>query len=395
MAERKVGLACICNSNSLNQFLWYYSTYGKDTEWYALCSPNSSNNDYAFSYCEKLGFFIEVYRMPVIFSVLPLADRFRLFCKLFVYAFLRQKKAFAKKFIASYTNGLEFDEAVVLTDLCLAYGILCQLGDEKKIVILEDGLGEYFIHRRWTNLFHKRMSFSFFQSFLLAILGYANPAHCFPLKATRSCIKFFTQPEKALYTEYKEIKRLFDMAKTDIGLYQHCISLLFPNINDYFCEKKDCILFTTPLDTYTGNPEPYLKSIENYVKANFNSLLLKKHPKDKLVYDFGKDVKVTEIPYEIPGELLIPYLKEMRIIFADASNVCQHMDSSGCKIDFFYFNSLHSECLKGKNISAEHSYQYYFTLDEFKRNMSFFKSTNQIIELNKEDESVLQLKRVE
>jgi hypothetical protein len=58
---KKKGLAVIYDPHNVYQFLWYYCTYGKDIEWYALCLPNSYKGEYLSNECKKMNIFKEIY----------------------------------------------------------------------------------------------------------------------------------------------------------------------------------------------------------------------------------------------------------------------------------------------------------------------------------------------
>ncbi len=372
----KKGLAVIYDPHNVYQFLWYYCTYGKDIEWYALCLPNSYKGEYLSSSCEKLGIFKKVFKDTKPFDAMPLAKRLGLFLKMFLYALVGQQKRFVKKFIGAYIDRLDFDTAVILTDVGFVSGMFCQLGKEKEIVILEDGTGDY-LTRKWSNIFSHFHNFFDFQGFLLSALGYSNVGHCFPLRTTKNCIKFCSHPEKMPYKKYKEMKILFDMSNTDINLFQKYTSILYPGIGEYFSGNIDLIFFTTPLTDYVVDVEPFVKATEVYIGSRFKSVIIKRHPRDKAVYDFGKNVSVSEIDQKIPAEVMLPYLKGYKIIFMQNSSTNLYMDAFGYTPDFFYFNQLEAANKKEKNILCQ-----YPNRNEFENQINLFSSHGNVIELD-------------
>ena len=374
--RKKTGLAIIYDPHNVHQFLWWYCTYGKDMEWYALCLPNSYKGEYLSSSCEQLGIFTKVFKDTLPFDAMPIIKRLRLFCKMFLYALFGQQKKFCKRFIGSYIDNLDFDTAVILTDVGFISGMFCQFAKEKEIVILEDGTGDYSI-RKWLNIFSHIYNFFDFQGFILSLLGYSNTGHYFPLRTTNNCVKFCSHPEKMVYKKYKEMKLLFDMSLTDEVLFQKYTSLLYPDLDKFFVEKKQLIFFTMPLTDCVTNPEPFIKITEDYITSHFMSVLIKRHPRDKAVYNFGENILVSEIDQRIPAEVILPYLKGMNIIFMQNSSTNLYMDAFNYKPQFFYYNQLHAESKKEKNILNQ-----YPARDEFDKNISFISSNIDVIELN-------------
>ena len=73
-----------------------------------------------------------------------------------------------------YVDLSEYDEIVVIADVGIISGACVVLGEEKEVVILEDGINDYSIRPRWipkTKLFSTYM----WQGFILARMGYCSP----------------------------------------------------------------------------------------------------------------------------------------------------------------------------------------------------------------------------
>ena len=367
------GIAVIYDPHNVYQFLWYYTTFGKNLEWYALCLPNSYKGEYLSETCIKTGIFKKVYRDTNPFDAMPIRKRFYLFIKMFFYALIGRQKTFSKQFISRYIDNLEFDTAVVLTDVGFISGLFLTLAPEKTIIILEDGMGDYN-DRKYSNIFGHMHNFFDIQGFLLSVLGYSNIGHYYPLRTTKNCIKYCSHPDKMLYKNYKEMGILFDMTKTDIKLFNNLVKVIYPNIEKYFeGGKKDVIIFTTPLNDYTPHTDKYIRKIQKYVKTHFNSVILKKHPRDTSVYDFGAAVTLTEIDSHIPSEVLLSYLKEIKIVFFEHSSTNLYMHSLGYNPAFFYFAELADECLK------QQVFGRYAPFTEFRDRLTFFEIENSII----------------
>ncbi|MDD5929236.1 MAG: glycosyltransferase family 52 [Spirochaetales bacterium] len=371
----KKGLAVIYDPHNVYQFLWYYCTYGKKIDWYALCLPNSYKGEYLSKECKKLNIFKEIYSDSIPFDSLSLKKKIGLFLKMFCYAVFGRQKAFAKKMIASYINGLDFDTAVILTDVGFISGMFCLLGDEKEISILEDGQTDYVV-RKYSNIFKHITNFYDVQGFFLSLLGYSNTGHYFPLCSTKKCIKYSSLPDKMQYTRYKEIRTLFDMRLTEIPLFNSLVSKIYPNISNYFMTKDISILFTTPLNDFSSDNDYYIHQLEKYINSNCKNLLLKRHPRDKTNYSFLSSVSVSEIPQNIPAEILLPYLSGSKIVFMSHSSINLYMKQFCYHAFFLYFKSLYKISKKEKNIISK-----YPKYSDFCKEIDFFDFNHEIIVL--------------
>lgn len=340
----KKGLAVIYDPHNVYQFLWYYCTYGKDIEWDALCLPNSFKGEYLSQLCKKLGLFKNVYRDTTPFDSIPLIKRFFIFIKMLFFALFGQQRAFSRSIINKYINNSDFDIAVVLTDVGFISGLFLTLAPEKEIIILEDGMGDYEL-RKYSNIFKRIRNLFEIQGFCLAILGYSNVGHYYPLRTTKNCIKYCSHPDKMLYRDYKEMKVLFDMEKTNITLFKKYLEVLYPEILDYFKEVADLIILTTSFCDYVSDEKPYINKIQSYVNNNYQGkkILIKKHPRDNAIYNFSSNIVVSEIPSSIPAEVLLPYIGNIEIIFCDHSSTNLYLMPYGYNPKFIYFSNLFEE----------------------------------------------------
>ena len=92
-----------------------------------------------------------------------------------------------------YVNIDEYDEINVMTDVGLVSGLAIGLGSQKKVVIMEDGTGDY-LTRSYKNIFKNFFSLHAWKGFILSLLGYSNPGHYYPLRSTKNCIKYSSHP---------------------------------------------------------------------------------------------------------------------------------------------------------------------------------------------------------
>lgn len=373
----KKGLAVIYDPHNLYQFLWYYCTYGKDIEWSALCLPNSYKGEYLSDICKSIGIFKNIYRDTKPFDTLPLVKKLAIFIKMFLFALMGKQQVFSKMLIGKYINDNYFDTAVVLTDVGFISGLFLTLAPEKEIIILEDGMGDYEL-RKYINIFKRIRNLFEIQGFCLSVLGYSNVGHYYPLRTTKNCIKYCSHPDKMLYRNYKEMRVLFDMEKTDVSAFKKYLEIIYPNLNEYFDKRAEVILLTTPINDYILDEKPYVTRIQEYINNNCKgkTVLIKKHPRDIIKYSFSTDVTVKEITNSIPAEVLLPYMKDMEILFCDHSSTNLYLTSYGYKPKFLYFKGLSKENIEQQAMCR------YRAKDEFEEKLKFFGlGDSQIIEL--------------
>jgi hypothetical protein len=373
----KKGLAVIYDPHNVYQFLWYYCTYGKDIEWSALCLPNSYKGEYLSEPCEKLGIFKNIFRDTQQFDSMPLMKRLIIFIKMFLFALIGKQKFFSKKFIRNFIGDYDFDTAIVLTDVGLVSGLFLTFAPEKEIIILEDGMGDYEA-RKYSNILRRFKNLFELQGFCLSVLGYSNVGHYYPLRTTKNCIKYCSHPDKMLYKNYKEMKILFDMEKTDVTAFKKYLEIIYPNLSEYFDKKAEVILLTTPISDYISDEKPYVSKIQEYINNNYKgkTILIKKHPRDKATYNFSENITAIEITNSIPAEVLLPYLKDMEILFCDHSSTNLYLTSYGYKPKFLYFIGL------SKDNIGQQTMCRYRAKEEFINKLKFFGlGDSQIIEL--------------
>ena len=340
----KKGVAVFYDPHNIYQFLWYYSTYGKNTEWQALCLPTSFMGDQVSDFCHKLGIFKQIIKSPELYESWNLKKQFKEFIKMLGYALIGKQKKYANKFIYNIIGNLEYDEAVVLTDCGYVAAMFIVLSAEKDVIILEDGMGDY-IDRKYSNIFHNITNLYSIKGFILSVAGYVNFSSRYPLRTTKNCIKFCSHPEKMKYKNYKTILPLFDLSKTDSNLFKQKLELIYMNLPSYFEKNPQLILFTTPLIDYTDTPVFYYKRVEKYIneRKDLKKIIIKKHPRDRHLYKFRNEIQVIEIPQSIPAEVLLPYLKNIDIYFMELSSTNLYMTGFNYSPMFFYHTKLESE----------------------------------------------------
>ena len=150
----KKGIVVFVTPQMLNQFLWYYCTYGKNVEWHAYSLPNTNGEkNQIIESCKKLGIFKEISEITDTFNDLSVSKKNILLINMIFCSVFRLKYKFCKKTLENYFSDLSFDIAVINNDFNLISGMLTQFSKKKEIVILEDGTADYY-ERKWTNIFH-------------------------------------------------------------------------------------------------------------------------------------------------------------------------------------------------------------------------------------------------
>ena len=335
------GLAIIYDPHNLYQFLWYYCTYGQNKKWDALCLPNGFKGQYMDAYCKKCAVFENIYSDDKDFLAVSLGQQLKIFLQMFGYAIIGQQKRFCRKFLNKYVNIDEYDEINVMTDVGLVSGLAIGLSSQKKIAIMEDGTADY-LPRSFFNFFKYITSLYTWKGCLLSILGYSNPAHYFPLRTTKKCIKYSSHPEIMTYNKYFSHHKIYDFTNTNMHLFESIISKIYDDLNNYDFNNYDTILFTERIGDYFTNPKPYQKQLEDYISKNSNRVLIKKHPRDEADYKFGNNVIADFFDQSIPAEAMLPYLNNKTLYFCPVSSIMLYLNEATNSVCSLRFSDIDS-----------------------------------------------------
>lgn len=343
MREKK-GLAIIYDPHNLYQFIWYYCNQGKIKSWDALCLPNGGNGEYMHTFCEKSDIFENIYCSNDDFSSMVIKDKIKIFLSMIRNFAIGKKKYYCKKMLSEYVNLKVYDEITVIADVGMLSGACVALGQEKKVVIFEDGINDFGNRPR---MIPKRKIFSTYswQGFLLSKMGYCSPGW-FYFSADKFCIKYSSHPEKMKYRGYKEIRQLYEKKGTDEELFHNILSRVYPMLKSYNFREAEAILVTRPLDDYVSDIGVYQKRLESYISKNYKSIILKKHPRENTNYNFEENVCVQEIDKSIPVEALLPYFKGKEIIMVTTSAVMLYLKAYDLKCKLINFEGLYEESIR-------------------------------------------------
>ncbi len=172
------GLAVIYDPHNLYQFVWYYCNHGKQKKWDALSLPNGGRGNICIHSVKTLESLNMFYRSDNDFSVMEAKKKCVIVAQNVCELYIGKTKDFCKKMLNPIRGLSEYDEIVVIADVGIISGACVVLGEEKEVVILEDGINDYSIRPRWipkTKLFSTYM----WQGFILARMDIVVRMVCF------------------------------------------------------------------------------------------------------------------------------------------------------------------------------------------------------------------------
>lgn len=349
----KKGLVVIYDPHSLQQFLWYYCTHAYDVKWDALCLPNGYKGTYMDDYCKKADIFNKVITSNVDYMNMPLVSKFFIFLQMVWYFITFRREKLCKKILNDYVDNIdEYEELACICESGFVSGLFALLGKHIKVSYFDDGLGDYHPRQRWKSPYLKSWPI-FFQGLVMAKMGYGCKGR-FYFEPTKYCYKYSAITDKMSYRNYKEMIDI-DFRDTNMELYDSIIERVYPKINEIEWEKFDTVFFTEDLDCFSPeNFNEYGKRYVDYLSKKTNTLLIKKHPKDSMDYEFDNSKKIFEVDSDIPAEILLSYMKEKKIVFSFFSSVILFMQPYGYEFEIMYIEELHNDNLKSKN--AESTY---------------------------------------
>lgn len=337
---KKKGLVVVYDPHNLYQFLWYYSSYGLDKEWTALCLPNGNKGEYMSSFCQKSGVFEIVISSKDSFLEKSMLKKLGVFLKMFFSYIVGKRTQLCKRLICNYVDIEDYSTLCVMTDVGIVSGMVVALGKEKEVVIFEDGIGDYAFRDNKFHFRYLKNPFDF-MGFCLAKMGYSNPGHYFELETTSFCTKYSSHPEKMFYQKYKEHKQLYNYEKTDLAILNKICDCTYSEYNPDEIDKYDAIVFTEAFNVYNADVEWIKNKVYDFLNSRYSNVLFKKHPLDTADYKIEKSFNVEVMSSEVPGEVIIPHLKGKDIYFMGMSSLLMYMTQYKENISFFYFKTVY------------------------------------------------------
>lgn len=335
-------LAVLWSPKSLLDFLWYYEAYGKEKYEYdvlVLTAGADANGQWKtriYDYVVNSRIFhkISVYKESYIDQ--SLFQKIKVIAKMGVYAARGKQTEYCANVMKPWFDYKEYSQIVTVFLPTIFSGDLLVLSKDLEVVLLEDGARDYEPHRRWpTRYWIKREGWQHeFAGCVLSKLGYADPTTMYIFPPTKRCIKFSSRPDKLLYRDYKGIYQLNDMSLVDQVQYRKLVEKTFEY--DVTGLKADCAFFTAPLNEDLHVDKSITHDFVEYLvrKVGTGKLLLKKHPRDEMTYEFPEKIQVTEVPKNVPAELLLGILDDTKVYFSYPSTFMQEIRTLDPKILF-------------------------------------------------------------
>lgn len=348
---KKKAIAVIYSPKSLLDFIWYYSSYGKDYEWDAVVKPYGRDYDKSVlnsmhAYVKKTGIFknIMIDADNEIFQTV--GEKAILFLQMVGYYIVKKQKVFCKKYINKRFKIDDYALVVLTCDTGALEGVVIGVSDEYNVVIFEDGLGDYVVRKE---KFDKKDLLNFWNlmGYFLAKMGYGNTHFSsYKLENTKNCEKYATKPSYMKYRDFKSISKLNDMKVCDIKTYKEIMNRIYeiPDITG----RVDAVLCTSPLIEFTENKFDYVKAIVEYINKNYSNgtILLKKHPRDIEDYKFDESINVINIDKSVPAELLLTYFSVGVYVFSFPSTILFAMDCDEDNIEVLFFDDIDNSIYK-------------------------------------------------
>ena len=173
-------------------------------------------------------------------------------------------------------------------------------------------------------------------------MGYCCPGW-YRLNTTRNCVKYASQPEKLIYRNYREIRRLFEEDGTDQPLFDTITKRIYPVLQNIDFKHTEAILFTRPMSDWVSDGAAYRHRIEQFISENYQSIIIKRHPREDEEYCFSDNVICTEIDNSVPAEALLPYLKGKECVVVMTSAITLYMKVFGIRCKILTFDGLYKE----------------------------------------------------
>ena len=116
------------------------------------------------------------------------------------------------------------------------------------------------------------------------------------------------------------------------------------------------LILTSPYKSYLSDYEKYKTRVEEYVKkCNYERVLLKKHPREDDVYQFGPGTRITEVSNGIPAEVLFPYFSNKEIIITSLSSSIISMKSYNIRCTVLFPKGMYEESIKSDSMAKPYS----------------------------------------
>jgi hypothetical protein len=330
----KKGLAVLYSQKNLADFICYYTTTKDEYEW-DVCVEPYADKIVLTDYCRKAGVFSKIFTDEKNYWKHTIPYLIQLF---FIYVFGR-RKTYSKKLIENVVGKDDYDVVLICVNNHMLEGALLNLADERKTVILEDGMLDYLerykrLPKKCGDVLHRIMWQFLAKSMSMSATGNEW------IENTKYCDKYVQYPEKMKYTKFKSINRMSELLNSNKELYDKLITKTF-DIDEQI-RNSDIVLFTTPLAAFVDNPSEEIKKTIEYIACKYpdSSILLKKHPRDKEIYDFPQNMRVNEIDSSVPAELVTGCFEAKKYIFMYTTTTLLQFQDNLDKVEVFFYKNL-------------------------------------------------------
>lgn len=356
MNMKKKAIVLLYSPRELAEFTWFYCKYGRDYEWTAVCAPYGNAIDYVANVCKDSKLFVEVLEDKRCFDSMPFVEKIILFLKMCFYFLIGKRRRFCKRIIEECLGNRKYDLVVIPCDFGILPGAFLACSNECETIIMEDGAADYKTRYRWVQLKDIKSVYDVIGC-MLARMGYANPSIVYTMEDTKNCIKYSTEPERMMYRDYKEIRKMPRVDYIKDEEYNNIINRAYSLKDENYI--GEILLLTSPVRVYVGDNLEYVEKIQDFVNSNYKgkTILMKRHPRDDAKYKFLDEIKVIELDQNLPFEIIANRINVNTIYSVFASSTILSLRDKIEDIKVFYFNCIEKQ---SDNKNTQYNYKKNF-----------------------------------
>lgn len=335
----KYGLVVISAPQFMLQALWFCAMHPecKFDVYINLADISEDAAEKLIRQCRMVDCFHHVY-MSDGFMGKPLAQKAMLLMKMIGYFCVGRREELTSRLINSEVDGAKYDTVVVDNEYGVIGGAFIDHSDrEYDVYIMQDGFADMM-----NRVSFPKAGITEAVYWLMAALGYCNPAYYYKLKKTKYCSKITTLGSFLKYKQFKEILNMETGCSNP--LYLDYVSRVYP-LDGLWEDTADVLLLTTHFhDIQVDNPVDKLRDWM-YKEYKGKKIGLKKHPRDTDSYNWD-EFEMQEIDSSIPAELLLGFYKNKTVISANISTVLAEVIEAGIDYKVIYYNCINNSVYK-------------------------------------------------
>lgn len=322
----KKAIAVLYSPKDLRNFLGYYSAEKNQYLWTAVLGTYTVSGKTIKTECEKTQIFENIIIDRVRYDNQSMAQKIKMFVKMSAYWAVGMQKKLCDREISRLIDISDYEMIVIGSgEGGVLNGAFMRQAWEKRVVLLEDGLIDYYAPKASPSFLELIGDINKLVSITLAKMNYVDITGQTHLRSTQECEKYVCRPEDLKFRKYKSIQKLFDPEKMDAAKYVQLIKKAFDiDIKDL---SGDVLLLTMPINELGSSSKRYKEKVETYINTVYEgkTVILKKHPRDDDDYHFEKCAIVKNIPANIPGEIIMGDVVCQEILMmrpGNLSNLC-------------------------------------------------------------------------